>query len=234
MQLTAAAVTPPAEHAARRPAGRRTRPQLMPTLCRLILGDDRMRGFILITVIMAIVLSESAPAEVVEVPLPDLQGRYFTEDTVTRYASFQMDAAPLSIAGVSIRISGTHIVGEIMCEAEAGFMVPQPYSVAFRASMPDAVNGDLWTASQISPLASGDFEITIPFGQIYGWYVTWDFLLAGYGEVRLDGPGAGFILTCSPTIWPDATVTEAVLLVDGEFPVATKGSSWGSIKALFR
>ena len=32
MQLTAAAVTPPAEHAARRPAGRRTRPQLTPAL----------------------------------------------------------------------------------------------------------------------------------------------------------------------------------------------------------
>jgi RHH-type rel operon transcriptional repressor/antitoxin RelB len=35
MQLTAAAVTPPAEHAARRPAGppgRRARPQLMPAL----------------------------------------------------------------------------------------------------------------------------------------------------------------------------------------------------------
>jgi hypothetical protein len=32
MQLTAAAATPPAEHAARRPTGRRARPQLMPVL----------------------------------------------------------------------------------------------------------------------------------------------------------------------------------------------------------
>jgi len=193
-----------------------------------------MRGFLFIIVLMALVLSDSAPAEVVEVPMPELRGRYFAEDTITRYASIQMYPAPLSIAGVSIRITGTHIFGEIWCETGGGFMVPQPYPVAFHASIPDTVNGDWWMASQSAQLPSGDFEITMPFQQLYGWYVTWDFFLAGYAEVRLDGPGAGFILTCTPTIWPDATVTDAVLLVDGEFPAATEQSTWGSIKALFR
>jgi hypothetical protein len=193
-----------------------------------------MRGIFLITVLLASALSQTVPAEVVEVPLPELRGRYYTEDTVTRYAAVQMNPAPLSIAGVSIRITGTHTLGEIMCEVGGPFMISQPYPVAFLASIPDTINGDLWMADQSSQLPSGDFEIILPFREIYGWHVTWDFLLAGYAEVRLDGGGAGFTLNCSPTIWPDATVTEAVLLVDGEFPVATEGSTWGSIKALFR
>ena len=193
-----------------------------------------MRAFLLIIVLTALALSESVPAEVVEVPLPELQGRYFIEDTVTRYARFQMDAAPLSIAGVSIRITGTHILGEIWCELASPITVPLPYSVAFTASIPDTVNGYWWMAADKSQLLSGDFEITMPFREIYGWYVTWDFLLAGYGEVRLDGPPAGYVLLCNPTIWPDATVTNAVLLVEGEFPVGTDQSTWGSIKALFR
>jgi hypothetical protein len=192
-----------------------------------------MRGVLVIIGLAALACSESAPAEVVELQLPELRGLYSTEDTVTRYSSFQMETVLLSIARVSIRITGTVTVGEIMCENGAGFMVPQPYPMDFLASMRDTVHGELWMAEQITPMVTGSFELTVPFEQIYGWHVTWDFLLAGYGEVRLDGMPAGTILSCSPTIWPAATVTEAVLLVEGEFPVATQSSTWGSIKALY-
>ena len=193
-----------------------------------------MRAFILTFVLVAFALLESPSAEIVQVQLPELQGRYFTEDTISRCAAFQIDPAPFSIAGVSIRLTGTHNYGEIWCEAGAGISVPQPYPVAFHGSIPDAVNGDWWMASFPGEMPSGDFEITMPFVELYGWHVTWDFLLAGYGEVRLDGPGAGFLLICTPMIWPEATITDAVLLVDGEFPVSTKTGTWGSIKALYR
>ena len=206
----------------------------MPALGRLILGDDLMRGLFLMIMLIAIALSESVSAEIVEVPLPELLGRYYTEETVTRYASFQLDRAPLSVAAVSLRITGTHALGEIWCEMGSPIMVPLPYSVAFGASIPDTVNGYWWMAWQAAPLPSGDFEIVLPFTELYGWHVTWEFLRAGYGEVRLDGPGAGHVLLCTVSIWPDATVTDAVLVIDGEFPVATEGSTWGSIKALFR
>jgi len=197
-------------------------------------GDDPMRSIFLMTVLLAAALSESVPAEIVEVPLPELRGRYYTEDTVTRYASFRIDPVPISITAVSIRILGTHTLGEIWCEMGSPILVPLPYSTAFCASMPDTVNGYLWMAGHSSQLPSGDFEIILPFRELYGWHVTWDFLLAGYGEVRLDGPGEGFVLVCTPTIWPDATVAEATLIVEGEFPVATESNTWGSIKALFR
>ena len=120
-----------------------------------------MRAFLLIIVLMALALSTSAPAKVVEVPLPELRGRYYPGDTTTRYASFQMDPAPLSIAGVSIRLTGTHTLGEIWCETTAGFMVPQPYPADFYASIWDTVNGYWWLASLGTLLPSGDFEITI-------------------------------------------------------------------------
>jgi hypothetical protein len=53
--------------------------------------------------------------------------------------------------------------------------------------------------------------------------------------VTFHGGGAGYITICSATSAPPTvTVTEAVLILDAEFPVAIESSTWGRIKALYR
>lgn len=189
-----------------------------------------MRAFILFVLLTALGSSQSL-AEVVEVPLPALQGRYYLEDIVERSASFQMERVPISISGASIRISGTLIIGEMYCENPSGIMLPEPYPINFVAYMSDSVTGDVWYAGEISPLVSGEFEIAMPFMELHG---TWQFLLDGQGTVKFAGPPVMIIMLCSPASWPDAIVTSAALLVDGEFPVAAENTTWGGIKGLFR
>jgi hypothetical protein len=85
------------------------------------------------------------------------------------------------------------------------------------------------------PFTAGAFSWTAAFQAVPPSGSTWDFLLDGTAEINLWGEPSGFILICSPASpSPTLTVTEAVLIIDGDFPIATETSTWGRIKALYR
>jgi hypothetical protein len=57
----------------------------------------------------------------------------------------------------------------------------------------------------------------------------------GAADIHLFGAASGYVGICSETsVPPTLTVTEAVLIIDAEFPLAVQPSTWGSIKALYR
>lgn len=178
----------------------------------------------------------SSASELEETQLPELQGFYSVFDTSsTRYASFQLDRIPTRIYNVWIRLSGSANVGEYSCYFYSGFPEgPYPYPVDFFATIQDTVNGRPWIAERVAPEETGDFELTIPFQEIYGWPVTWDFLKSGRGTVKLAGGTIIIVAMCCPDVFPDATVTEAVLIVEADFQVPVDQSTWGSIKSLLR
>ena len=111
---------------------------------------------------------------------------------------------------------------------------PYPYGMEFLAIMEDTVTGNPWGADRVSPLQSGEFEYTVPFSMISGLPTTWDFLKAGHGNIDFLGMPAMLLVDCWPTVWPSATIAQAVLIIEGEFQVSVDHASWGSIKALFR
>ncbi len=169
------------------------------------------------------------------VPLPELQGYYSVFDTYTRYASFQLNRTPTQVYNVWIRISGSTNVGVYYCDLYGGPSDgPYPYPVEFASNIRDTVSGHSWMADQIAPDETGDFELTMQFHRIHGWPATWDFLKSGYGTIRSDGSTIMLVAICWPTIFPDATVTDAVLTVEADFQVPVDQSTWGSIKSLLR
>jgi hypothetical protein len=88
-----------------------------------------------------------------------------------------------------------------------------------------------WVATHFTPQQSGSFDISSAFVPYRD--PTWEFLLDGQGELTLIG-GDGILPSgCWPMPSPSATVTEAVLVIDADFPVAVDESTWGRIKALY-
>jgi hypothetical protein len=104
----------------------------------------------------------------------------------------------------------------------------------FVATIWDTVGGYWWVADELSPAESGQFELTIPFEEIYGWPVTWDFLRGGHANIEFSAYPGMLLVDCPPLVWPDATITSATVIVEGEFEIAVEQTTWGSIKALYR
>ena len=170
----------------------------------------------------------SAHATVIEIPLPSLLGSY-PETADSRTVTFQLPAPPTVIHGVSIRIGATHVVGSIVCEWGG----PYEWPMTLSASMQDAPHG-WWIASQNTPIVSGPFTSTEAFTTSFP-ATTWAFLMDGEGELIFYGTPAGLVGLCfEDPIPPTAEVTEAVLIVDAEFPLSIETSTWGKIKALYR
>jgi hypothetical protein len=188
-----------------------------------------------IFVALMIAASSHVLAEVIEVPLPTLQGWYGIDGVCVCYgdAYFQLGRKPNVINGVSLRLSGTVHVGQYTCDFGTGPNT-YPFRFYFSASMWDTVSGYPWGAHAYSPEESGEFEVLAPFRQFYHWPATWEFLLAGYGRVYLTASPEGIFTDCDALDWPSATIEDAVLMIDGEFEVSVDQSTWGSIKALFQ
>ena len=196
-----------------------------------------MRVIPLALIIITLAAAAAFASEIVQVPLPELAGHY-AYGSSTRYTPFRMERLPVVVYSVSIRFTGSVTVGEYYCccdpfGEEEG---PYPCPMDFWATFQDTVNGHPWSAEthMPDPPVSGNFDVTVPFRGLYGWTVTWDFLRAGYGTVQLQGTPPGFIIECSPTIDPEATITSATLIVTADFPVAVEQSNWGGIKSLYQ
>jgi len=172
----------------------------------------------------------SAGAALVDVPLPGLLGSYPVSETIaSRTVSFQLPAPPSVIHSVSFRISGTQTLGAITCEWGG----PYDWPMQFSPEMYDAPHG-YWTADTTPSVASGPFTVTATFTTSFP-NTTWAFLLDGRAEVTLYGSPAGLVDLCFDNpVPPRGEITEAVVIVDGDFPIAVATSTWGRIKALYR
>jgi hypothetical protein len=174
-------------------------------------------------------LAPLAHAVVVEIPLPGLLGDYpLSESNGTRTTTFHLPQAPSVIHSASFRISGTAVLGSANCD-EFG---DGSWAMEYFSDMKDA-SLKLWLSAPHPPvIPSGPFGWTAPFSTSDG--ATWDFLMDGEGEISLYGAPTALLGLCQQGVVPSGTVTEAVLIIDAEFPVATEPSTWGRIKALYR
>ena len=189
-------------------------------------------------VALVLVATGATAGELVEIDLPQLEGRYCfdTCDYSNRSVDFQLDRFPLAIEGVRIHISGVASVGQEMCDlyGDGNVTGPSPYPMAFTAWMMDTVGGHPWFAGAPMPVESGSFDMVAPFRELYGWPVTWEFLLSGHVKFSFGGQLSGLFPECWITELPEATIEHASLTIEGEFEVGVEQSTWGSIKSLFR
>jgi hypothetical protein len=166
----------------------------------------------------------SVHALTVEIPLPGLLGTYpAPSGNYGRSAAFALPAAPSVIHGTSLRLTGTVAQGILDCD---GTQVSWHAEVA--AYLFDVAYAG-WSAWAY-PVGDGPFLSTAPFSTSSG--ATWAFLMDGSGQIEMYAGGRG--TWCSGVVETTVTITEAVLIVDAEFPVAVEPSTWGKIKALYR
>ncbi len=193
-----------------------------------------MKRIICVLLMLLSMAAKSASSyELVTVPLPGIEGRYsFTEGNNYRDMHFELDGVPFVVNRVWIHISGVFSVGEIMCNdgTPAG---PYLLPVEFLATTEDTINGSWFGAASTSSEESGAFEYLNQFRRLLGRPISWDFLMAGYGNLNMD-INFGLIPECWVTVWPEATIETAELIIECDFPIAVDQSTWGSIKSLFR
>ena len=192
-------------------------------------GGILMRIVILLMVLIAMSYSFAFSAEIIEVQLPDLLGTY---SNTTRTCEFELDIAPTEVYAVCIRYSGTVSAGSLYCVWPPED--PYPMGLGFMASIRDTISGEWWVADRFTEAESGAFEMTLPFDSLYGREPTWDFLTLGGGTVTCTGYRSPAVGECYYDPSPSATIEGAVLLIEGEFPVATEERTWGRIKALLK
>ena len=193
-----------------------------------------MRTFMFAVSLLAVsaIGMTNARAEIVEIPLPQLEGPYPATEQ-TRAMAIQIPGPPASVYGAAVRLRGTAIVGQYGGNDAVLCPTPTPWVMEFTVTLgEDPTHG--WGAFVLTPEETGEFEGTEDF--LYALGVTdFSFLLDGAATVFLAGWPTGMPLGCSPaTEFPEATVSEATLILDGDFPVQTHGSTWGRLKALFR
>lgn len=187
---------------------------------------------IIITLLLSLIIATlgTVNAEIVEISLPELYGTYpINSVNGERTASFTLPQIPVSINGAWFRISGTTGVGSLSCEGGSIY----PWPMGFGASMKDTTFNHLWIATEHMPEVEGEFGWTAQFQKTPST-TTWGFLMDGEAELTLFGAPLGIVGVCHPIgPPPSADVTEAVLIIDAEFIVPAKNSTWGRIKEIY-
>ena len=187
-----------------------------------------MRFIPLVVAMLMLVPGLGVQAEVVEIALHQLEGRYGEYDIWGRGSSFQLPQRPIVVHDVWLRLIGTVNVREVQCEGSPSFPAP----VSFDVTMRDYTSGGWWGVWPVTPTESGEFELTVRF--LPQHEPTWDFLSDGTGEIGLLASSCPESDSCWPvTTCSDAVLTEVVLIVNADFPVPTEGMTWGRIKALY-
>jgi hypothetical protein len=173
-------------------------------------------------------LAGPSHAAVMEIPLPALLGTYpIDAQHAERTASLVLPSLPAVIYGASLRISGTTVTGTITCDPDP----PGDWPIDFLASM--GVPSHHWLGGGFAG-PTGSFTWVYSFQAVPINGTTWDFLLDGEADVTLWGAPASTIPECMTAGSPTATVTEAVFIIDAEFPTAVETTTWGRIKSLYR
>jgi hypothetical protein len=180
--------------------------------------------------ILILFLAARALAVVIEIPLPELLGNYQnTQHTVT----LQLPAPPAVIHSASFRVSGTTTQGVLYCDdQDPPSQSPLPLMLYAELDADDL--SFVWFAENHNAVnVTGAFSWTAQFHGVGNPNVpTWSFLMDGVTNLRLVGadPGTWCLVTTSPS----AVITEAVFIIDAEFPIAAEPTTWGRVKALYR
>lgn len=133
---------------------------------------------------------------------------------------FTLNIAPIEVYAVWIHFSGSVNVGEHYCILTVPPPLgPYPSPMGFNVSMRDTVSGDLWVTNCISEEESGSFEFTLQFEPTPVGEPTWEFIILGGGTVVFQGSALFLIPECWHDPYPNATIEEATLIIDGDFPV---------------
>jgi len=180
--------------------------------------------------LFALAFALPAEATVIEIPVPELLVTLTTgsPDNYKRTVAIHLPAVPSVIRRVSMRLRGVATQNAVACQDGSQYVVPidlntslfevQPYTLPY-------VDFDSHPAGQFS------------FTRIFEHYPVSDysFLLDGTANLQIGAYGPFGYIECV-TVGPWATVRfdEVTLLIDGDFPTATNGSSWGRIKAIYR
>ena len=172
------------------------------------------------TVFLLLLSASPATAIEIEVPLPGLLGVY--PEMQKRTVAFQLVDTPDVVHSASLRLSG--VVGGcgMFFGANMGADLSQPGCLVYADfGMEDGLGGGITGAFT----STAEFHIFVE--------PCWDFLMDGNGEVDLTAYVASGL--CDPiAVTPTAQITEAVLIIDGEFPIRAQPSTWGKVKALYR
>lgn len=193
-----------------------------------------MRNIPLLIILSIISFASAFASNINEVELPDLIG-YYPGPSTGRSCEFVLDITPIEVYSVWIHFSGSVNVGEKYCIIVAPPPVgPDPAPMEFIAYMRDTVSGDLWWAYCLTELESGSFEFTLLFEPFPIGEPTWEFIILGGGTVDLNAYAGFLIPECWFEVYPDATIEEATLIIDGDFPIAAETYTWGRIKSLFK
>lgn len=173
-------------------------------------------------------------AEVVDISLSGICGFYSTDSSYsanTRTADFILSRIPTTVYDVSIKLIGLADTGLLDCEGAYGQRIIGPWDTDYEISMTDITSGKLWIANFLYEDSSSALDTTRTFWTNSG--ATWEFLKNGTGSVTLSWVPMIPILACSILRTPNVNITEACLIIDGEFPVPTENTTWGQIKAIY-
>jgi hypothetical protein len=192
--------------------------------------EDKMYKIHLIILLLLIFPSSLLYGEIVEVPLPEFNG-FYSDSICTRTAHFTMLKIPIEVYNVSIRLCGIAETGLLECEGPYGLPVQGPWWTQYDIFMLDQTTGKSWYASFTYEDSSSVLDTTRTFSPDSG--ATWEFLKSGQGELTLRWYPLGTILLCWDIREPNVSIYDAVLVVDGEFPVPTENASWGVIKSRY-
>ena len=125
------------------------------------------------------------------------------------------------------------MVGQEYCDF-SGWPPPYtaPLGMLFNPAMKDSLHSAVWGVFFNTPDESSAFEYQVQF--IRGSGATWEYLEPGRGDVSVYAAAGSPWVECRMLACPVATITEAVLVIEADFPIATGESSWGAIKSLYR
>jgi hypothetical protein len=176
-------------------------------------------------VLSFLLLGSAAAAETVEIPLPSLLGPYpFGDLDPTRIATVVLDQAPLAVSGISIRLGGTMTAGVAACPDDE-----QPWPLEFIAWLADPSCTPVPSAN-IWDLPTGPFSCQLSLAPLPPAGLAGTPTL----EIRLFGAPAMLVGICTGLQEPVAQLEEAVLVIEGDFPVADEGRTWSAVKEICR
>jgi hypothetical protein len=189
-------------------------------------GDFTMRVCVIFLFVVFCFSLDSAGSERVEIPLPGLCGEYADWSIESRVDTFRLDRIPTDIYDVYIRLSGTTSEGMYWCDA---IWYPLWYKLEFGAIMDDPLTGGSWETA-----IGRRFELEIPFETTTG--ATWDFIKSDKCIVELQVGHA--LLVCGGLSMvidepASAFIDSVTIVIEADFQVGVRKSSWSKIKALY-
>lgn len=177
-------------------------------------------------------------AELVTIPLPELEGIYSQITPSVRRVEVPIERVPTSLSSVRLHLQGSVAGGALACSGFPTMPDLVIWPMDFAAFIYDPLNESYWHAGELTP-ETGDpgniyeFEFTDSFRSLFN--ASWDFFVGSTHTLELEFHGipSAFIAICSVVDFPSGSVTRAELILEGDFPLAAEPTTWGRIKSLY-